>query len=233
MPHCFQQPVQIPVDGFLLNGILCVPEDAIGMVIFSHGSGSSHKSPRNQYVADVLQQSKLGTLLFDLLTPYEDQVYANRFNIPLLSERLFRATCWMAGHSLTGQLPIAYFGASTGAASALIASVRYTTEGCTGHAIRPVAGIISRGGRPDMAAEWLFKVTTPVLCIVGGEDADVISLNKSALKKISSDKKLLIIPGATHLFEEPGTLAQMAIAAREWLLQQFGRLSITRADAVQ
>lgn len=200
-----------------LEGNLVVPEGARGIVLFAHGSGSSRHSPRNRLVADVLQEAGLATLLFDLLTDEEEAVdlrtRALRFDIPLLARRLVGATDWARKQAETGELPVGYFGASTGAAAALIAA----TE-------RPAAvgAVVSRGGRPDLAADALDRVEAPTLLIVGEWDYAVISLNEAALARLpAGDKRLAIVPRATHLFEEPGTLEQVARLARDWYLRHL------------
>jgi pimeloyl-ACP methyl ester carboxylesterase len=199
--------VHIPADSVVLEGDLGIPRGAQALVIFAHGSGSSRHSKRNKYVAQVLRETGLGTLLFDLLTKEEDTIYENRFNIPLLTKRLLSTTRWVREQTLTKKLKIGYFGASTGAAAALIA------------AIDPAAGIsaiVSRGGRPDLAERALEHVQSPTLFIVGGDDYVVIELNQQAHKLMKAEKELRIIPGASHLFEEPGTLEKVAHLAAEW-----------------
>lgn len=199
--------VHIPADSVVLEGDLGIPRGAQALVIFAHGSGSSRHSKRNKYVAQVLRETGLGTLLFDLLTKEEDTIYENRFNIPLLTKRLLSTTRWVREQTLTKKLKIGYFGASTGAAAALIA------------AIDPAAGIsaiVSRGGRPDLAERALEHVQSPTLFIVGGDDYVVIELNQQAHKLMKAEKELRIIPGASHLFEEPGTLEEVAHLAAEW-----------------
>jgi pimeloyl-ACP methyl ester carboxylesterase len=197
----------------VLDGDLVLPDQPRGVVVFAHGSGSSRFSPRNQYVARVLQEAGIGTLLMDLLTREEetlDQYTAHlRFDIGLLARRLAFATDWLAQDETTKALPIAYFGASTGAAAALVAA-----------ADRPelVAAIVSRGGRPDLAGEALERVKAPTLLIVGGDDAPVIPLNRNALGRLRAEKHMEIVAGATHLFEEPGALGVVAELAREWFL---------------
>jgi putative phosphoribosyl transferase len=205
-----ENPVTIPVNDVSIEGNLVVPENPIGIVIFSHGSGSGRFSPRNNFVAEVLQKAQIATLLADLLTPEEDEVYENRFDIDLLTDRLFSIIAWLKSQTPTKNLNIGLFGASTGAASALRAGA------ILGPKIR---AIVSRGGRPDLAMEELSKVSTPTLLIVGGEDDVVIKLNEEALEKLNTIKKLEIIPGATHLFEEPGTLEEVALLAKEWFKQ--------------
>jgi len=200
--------MEIPVGKTHLSGDLQIPPKAKGVVLFAHGSGSSRLSPRNQFVAKYLQQAGLATLLIDLLDEKEgredERTRALRFNIPLLAERLSQITEWL----IQKKLNIGYFGASTGAAAALIAA---TTN--------PVKAIVSRGGRPDLAGNALPKVKAPTLLIVGGYDTEVIELNREALAQLHCEKKLTIVPGATHLFEEPGTLEQVATLARDWFLE--------------
>lgn len=204
--------VRILIDSIYLEGILSIPEGAKGIVVFVHGSGSSRHSPRNQYVAKELQKGGLGTLLFDLLTVEEEKVDMItrhlRFDIDLLSKRLIDVTRWILSRPDTKDLNIGYFGASTGAAAALIASSEHSDI---------VKAVVSRGGRPDLAESALMYVKAPTLLIVGGEDTQVIDLNKWALDKmVMLDKELKIVPGATHLFEEPGTLEEVARLAGEW-----------------
>lgn len=205
-------PVQIPAGTVTLNGDLTIPPNAIGIVIFAHGSGSSRLSPRNQYVAKILQQANIGTLLFDLLTPEEDEIYATRFNIDLLTERLMIATHWLQKQTQAKSLPLGYFGASTGAAAALMAAAKL------GDIIHCV---VSRGGRPDLAMPLLSNVVSPTLLIVGGFDDEVILLNEQAYAQLRVEKHLAIVPGATHLFEEPGTLEQAAKLAQEWFVKHL------------
>lgn len=201
--------VLIPADGVTLQGSLAVPPQACGLVLFVHGSGSSRLSPRNNAVAAELRASgRFGTLLFDLLTAEEDVAYRTRFNIDLLTERLLAATTWLEGHPVVGRLPQGYFGASTGAAAALRASLQ---------AGDVVQAIVSRGGRPDLAGDVLPRVRVPTLLIVGGADAAVLDLNQRALAMLGSDVKALkVIPGATHLFEEPGALKEVARLTAKW-----------------
>ncbi|MGN6248026.1 MAG: dienelactone hydrolase family protein [Ginsengibacter sp.] len=181
-------------------------KDAVAMVIFSHGSGSSHLSPRNNFVADVLNQNHISTLLVDLLTPEEDKIYENRFNIDLLTDRLIRVTEKALEQFTFNEIPLGYFGASTGAASALDAAA------FLGDTIKAV---VSRGGRPDLAKN-LKKVKAPTLLIIGSLDNDVIELNKQAYQQLSCDRKIEIVDGASHLFEEPGTLNEVANLAAAW-----------------
>ena len=203
------QTVKIAPHG--LSGDLVVPERAEGIVVFAHGSGSGRHSPRNQYVAGILQQGMLATLLLDLLTDAEEQVDLEssrlRFDIGLLASRLLESTDWLQQEAATRDMSIGYFGASTGAGAALVAA-----------ADRPslINGIVSRGGRPDLAGSALPRVKAPTLLVVGSKDRQVVDLNRMALTKLRCEKRLSIVPGATHLFEEPGTLEQVAIQARDW-----------------
>lgn len=200
--------VHIPAGLAELEGELILPPAPRGIVLFAHGSGSSRFSPRNTYVAQVLQQRGIGTLLFDLLTREEDRVYETRFDIALLTARLIAATGWIQIHPETTKLGIGYFGASTGAAAALQAAAEM------GNAI---SAVVSRGGRPDLAgATALRRVTAPSLLIVGGADYGVIELNLQAEMLLNCEKQLKLVPGATHLFEEPGTLQQAAVLAADW-----------------
>jgi pimeloyl-ACP methyl ester carboxylesterase len=194
-------------NGLTLEGILEIPKDAIGLIIFVHGSGSSRHSPRNTYVAKVLQQAKFATLLFDLLTEEEDSDYSNRFNIELLSTRLEMATVWTQQQPETKNFKIGYFGASTGAAAAIQTAARMKEN---------IFAIVSRGGRPDLANEALKKITAPTLLIVGGADLEVLELNLNAKKNIAAETELAIVPNATHLFEEPGALEKTARLATNW-----------------
>ncbi len=193
--------------GIKLDGALGVPPDAKGIVLFAHGSGSSRHSPRNNYVAKELRKAGLGTLLMDLLTREEDINYETRFDIGLLVERLKSATGWLTDDDRTKKLRIGYFGASTGAAAALAASVAVKAD---------IGAIVSRGGRVDLANEYLSRVKAPTLFIVGGDDDVVIELNRSSYGFLKCEKELVIVPGATHLFEEPGTLEQAAGHAAKW-----------------
>lgn len=209
--------VEIASGDVSLPGELAVPEGAGGIVLFAHGSGSSRLSPRNRYVAGELQAGGLATLLFDLLTPEEERIDMRtrelRFNIGLLAERLVGATDWLLQQAELAELPIGYFGASTGAAAALIAAAR-----------RPevVGAVVSRGGRPDLAAPALGRVRAPTLLIVGGSDYPVIEMNEDALRQLRVEKKLEIVEGATHLFEEPGTLERVAVLATTWFRGHLG-----------
>jgi putative phosphoribosyl transferase len=202
--------VKIEMDSVALEGMLELPQDAQGVVLFAHGSGSSRFSPRNQYVARVLRERCMGTLLMDLLEESESQDRNNVFNIDLLAARVMGADAWLRSNEDTEGLPVGYFGASTGAAAALLAASKLG---------RNVSAVVSRGGRPDLAMEYLPAVTAPVLLIVGGDDWPVISMNRDALENLPGTKELKIIPGATHLFEEPGALEQVAQLASEWFLR--------------
>ena len=201
----------------MLAGDLSIPTDARGIVVFAHGSGSSRHSPRNRFVADVLRAGGLATLLMDLLTEAEEaedvRTLALRFDIGLLAHRLVGATDWLAQQPDTSALPVGYFGASTGAGAALVAAAE-----------RPdaVAAIVSRGGRPDLAGPSLASVRAPTLLIVGGADGPVIEMNRDAMRQMSALTHLEIVPGATHLFEEPGALEQVATLARAWFAHYLG-----------
>ena len=203
--------VRIPTGGVVVEGNLTIPPDSKGVVLFAHGSGSSRFSPRNQYVAKKFNKANIGTLLFDLLTNEEDQTDAEtaeyRFNIKLLAERLIGATEWLKQDPRTKNCVFGYFGASTGAAAALIAAAKLPDE---------IATVVSRGGRPDLAGEYLPKVVAPTLFLVGGLDTEVIELNQQAMDQMSAEKKMIIIPGATHLFEEPGKLEEVAKLSIDW-----------------
>ena len=202
-----REEINIPVSSVTLKGELAIPENAIGIVVFSHGSGSSRFSPRNKMVGELMQQHGIGTLLFDLLTEEEDRVYENRFNIDLLVSRLIEATEWLMQYKSTKKIPVAYFGASTGAASALRAAAYFGKN---------IKAVVSRGGRPDLALNALPMVTAPTLLIVGQMDVPVIKMNKLAFDQLNSIKEMKIIPGATHLFEEPGKLMEVADMAIAW-----------------
>lgn len=199
--------VYIPVDGAVLEAMLEIPDGAEGIVLFAHGSGSSRHSPRNNYVAGVLRKAGLATVLMDLLTREEDADYEMRFDIGLLAERLDGVTRWVALEEKTGKLRVGYFGASTGAAAAL------RSAASAGEAI---GAVVSRGGRPDLAMDSLALVKSPTLLIVGGHDELVIDLNRKAYEKITAEKEMVIVPGATHLFEEPGALEEVAQLAARW-----------------
>ena len=210
--------IPVPTDKVQLDGELILPPSAKGVVLFAHGSGSSRFSPRNTYVAEVLQQRGIGTLLFDLLTRDEDQDYETRFDIALLTHRLLAATTWLQTNPNTQTMHLGYFGASTGAAAALqAAAVLAATKTGT-----KITAVVSRGGRPDLAgAVALSGVTAPTLLIVGAADYGVIELNQQAYALMGCEKKLILIPGATHLFEEPGTLQLAAHDAADWFAQHL------------
>ena len=205
--------VQIPAGRAVLSGNLTIPENAIALVLFAHGSGSSRHSPRNQFVASILNRSGLGTLLFDLLTPEEEAldlyIREYRFNIGLLAERLVQATNWSRQQEQTRDFRVGYFGSSTGGAAALVAAAQLTQD---------IGAVVSRGGRPDLAGDALPKVQASTLLIVGGNDNTVIELNEMARDQMRCEVKLAIIPGATRLFEEPGTLEQVAKFASDWFV---------------
>jgi len=216
-PNVALQDVTIDFAKVTLRGILSVPEGAKGIVLFAHGSGSSRFSPRNQYVARVLQSSRIATLLMDLLTDEEEAIDERtsllRFNIRLLAKRLIGATWWALRQGETRGLDIGYFGASTGAAAALMAAAQLPQS---------VAAVVSRGGRPDLAGETLGFVQAPTLLIVGGNDELVLTLNRQALAALGShEKKIVIVPGASHLFEEPGALENVAATAEDWFEKHF------------
>ena len=207
--------ISIDAWGVTLPGDLAVPERARGIVVFAHGSGSSRLSSRNRLVASTLRDTgRFGTLLFDLLTPGEDMEYSNRFDISLLASRLEAATRHLLLQPELAHLPIGYFGASTGAAAAIVAAARMPDT---------VQAVVSRGGRPDLAGDALADLEAPILLIVGGNDTQVIELNLQALARMQvGDKHLEIVPGATHLFEEPGTLEQAAQLAMAWFERHLG-----------
>jgi len=207
-----EQVVDIPVGEVVLEGELIVPAGARGIVIFAHGSGSSRKSPRNNFVAEEIHERGAGTLLFDLLTEEEDRVRQNRFDISLLTWRLLEATRWVQQHEGTKSLTLGYFGSSTGAASALLAAAEM------GESIRAV---VSRGGRVDMAAEELDRVRAPTLLVVGGRDTQVLHLNQDVFERLEVEKSLHVVEGATHLFEEPGALEEVAAVAADWFRDHF------------
>lgn len=208
--------ITVTGDGVSLDGILRIPDHPKGVVAFAHGSGSGRFSPRNQYVARVLETGGFATLLLDLLTPDEADDRRKVFNIDLLADRLLLAQTWLVTHRPTSSLRAGYFGASTGAAAALQAAAR-----------RPeaVSAVVSRGGRPDLAGAYLTRVRVPTLLLVGGDDGPVIDLNEEALARLTCTKQLTIIPGASHLFEEPGTLEQVAREALHWFDQYLGSAS--------
>jgi dienelactone hydrolase len=215
-----QRAVHIPIPRTKLEGDLSLPHTAAGIVVFAHGSGSSRNSPRNRYVAEVLQEAGLATLLFDLLTSAEEQIDACtahlRFDIPLLAARLEAATDWLQAQEETRDLLAGYFGASTGGAAALVAAA---------HRPHDVYAVVSRGGRPDLARDWLPLVESPTLLIVGGDDTEVIRLNQWAFHQLRLEQKRLeLVPGATHLFEEPGAIEQVAALARDWFRERLREL---------
>src|SRR5438067_3458823 len=208
--------VQIQAGHAVLSGNLTIPDNAVGLVLFAHGSGSSRHSPRNQFVARTLNNSGLGTLLFDLLTPEEEALdihtREHRFNIALLAERLVHATKWAKQQEQTRDLRAGYFGSSTGGAAALVAAAELPQD---------VGAIVSRGGRPDLAGEALPKVEAPTLLIVGGEDHVVIEMNEEARAQMRCEVRIEIVPGATHLFEEPGALERVAQLASDWFVDRI------------
>jgi putative phosphoribosyl transferase len=212
-----ERSVEIPADGVRLIGDLAVPPEASGIVVFAHGSGSGRFSPRNRAVAGMLNDAGLATLLMDLLTAEEEAEDLRtghlRFNVGLLGRRVIAAIDWLATDAATRQLPVGCFGASTGAAAALIAAAERPQR---------VGAVVSRGGRPDLAGDALRRVTAPTLLIVGGEDVEVLRLNQRALEALAGETRLEIVPGATHLFEEPGALAHVAALARDWFLRHLG-----------
>ncbi|USZ72221.1 dienelactone hydrolase family protein [Natronosalvus halobius] len=202
-----ESTVTITVGGVELEGELLVPDGATGIVLFAHGSGSSRHSPRNNFVAERVRDRGVATLLFDLLTEAEDRTYETRFDISLLTDRLVGATRWVQNRDDVGAFRIGYFGSSTGSAAALRAAARPETE---------VSAVVSRGGRVDMAEEALEQVSAPTLFIVGGNDHPVLEWNREAYDRLSSEKSLEVIEGASHLFEEPGALESVADRAGEW-----------------
>jgi len=206
--------VRLQAGSATLEGDLEIPEGAVGVVLFAHGSGSGRHSPRNRFVARELQAAGLATFLIDLLTPEEEGVDRHtahlRFDIPLLAERLVASTRWLAVDPSTRELKVGYFGASTGAGAALVAAAEEPD---------PVGAVVSRGGRPDLAGDALPRVRAPTLLIVGGRDLAVLDLNRAAMARMRTEVRLEIVPGATHLFEEPGTLEVVARLARDWFLR--------------
>ena len=207
--------VHIDSGAVTMEGMLELPHDALGIVLFAHGSGSSRLSPRNNYVARVLREAGIGTLLLDLLTTGEDRQLDRRFDIALLTGRLRSAADWLRVQAATAPLPLGLFGASTGAAAALQLAADPAV---------PVAAVVSRGGRPDLAGkDFLRSVEAPTLLIVGGNDDGVIDLNRAAYAELGCVKNLVIVPGATHLFEEPGTLEEVARLAADWFAGHFAR----------
>ena len=219
--------VMIETGKTMLQGTLSIPKSCAGIVLFAHGSGSSRHSPRNRYVAQVLQSKGIGTLLFDLLTREEESIDALtgelRFNIPFLADRLIDTTRWVNRRPDLRDLPIGYFGASTGAGAALVAAAKCPEL---------VSAVVSRGGRPDLAGDSLRSVEVPTLLIVGGNDEPVIAMNRTALSKLNcQEKALVLIPGATHLFEEPGTLEAVARIAADWFVRYLRAAHRPRVSA--
>jgi len=204
------EPVRLAPLG--LEGTLVLPEGAGAVIAFAHGSGSSRLSPRNARVAAALRERGLGTLLFDLLTEAEAEDRANVFDIPLLADRLLLATRWLGAHASTRGLGLGYFGASTGAAAALVAAAASERE---------IGAVVSRGGRPDLAGPSLRRVRAPTLLIVGGHDPVVLDLNRAALAELRCEKELVVVPGASHLFEEPGTLENVTVLAGRWFARHL------------
>ena len=221
-----ERSVRIPAGDAVLDGELNVPEGAIGIVLFAHGSGSSRHSPRNRQVARTIRESGIGTLLFDLLTKEEESVDMVtrhlRFDIDLLAKRLIDATQWLASQGETGRLRAGYFGSSTGGGAALVSAAELGDA---------VGAVVSRGGRPDLAAESLARVISPTLLIVGGRDDVVIELNEHAYRQLRCEKELTILPGATHLFEEPGALEEVARLATVWFRKHLQPLNRGEGDA--
>ena len=213
-PPLRSEEVSIPTGPVTLTGYLYVPEDPIGLVVFAHGSGSSRHSSRNRYVASVLNEAGMATLLFDLLTSHEELDRANVFDVDLLADRLSTVASWAAGQPEVEDLPLGLFGASTGAAAALRAAAAPDAD---------IAAIVSRGGRPDLAGTSLGSVRTPTRLVVGSEDSIVLALNREAQQQLRCESDLSIVAGATHLFEEPGTLARAAELARDWFTDHFLR----------
>lgn len=210
MGQTTERLVDIPVDDVELEGLLEIPEGASGLVVFAHGSGSSRKSPRNNFVAEVIRDRGLGTLLFDLLTEEEDRVRENRFDIPLLTDRLVAVTEWLRARDDTQDLDVGYFGSSTGAASALRGAASLEDG---------VDAVVSRGGRVDMASAVLDEISVPTLFIVGGADPQVLELNRDAYDRLSCEKELHVVEGAGHLFEEEGELEEVADVAADWFAE--------------
>jgi len=222
-----EHTVEIPSGLVTLTGTLTVPQAAQGIVLFAHGSGSSRHSPRNRYVAGVLGQAGLATMLLDLLTPAEEEqdrfTAQLRFDIGLLAGRLADSTNWVVRQADTRDLAVGYFGASTGAAAALIAATEQA---------RRIRAVVSRGGRPDLAGDALKRVQAPTLLIVGERDPEVVRLNEQAQAQLAGERRLVVIPGATHLFEEPGTLEKAAHLARDWFARHLSTAAPTLAASV-
>lgn len=207
------QPISLPINGSEIEGTLVLPANAHGIVLFAHGSGSSRHSVRNNFVAKILNDEGMGTLLLDLLTQEEDQDFRARFDMALLTQRLLAATRWVKTQAATQHLPVGYFGASTGAAAALQAAAALGGG---------VKAVVSRGGRPDLAGQReLTRVKAPTLLLVGGRDESVIEMNQMAYALLPCHKKMVIVPGATHLFEEPGALEEVAQLAAQWFAQHL------------
>ncbi|WP_176706939.1 phosphoribosyltransferase family protein [Mycobacterium malmoense] len=217
-PPVRDEEVTVSAGSVSVAGHLTIPERPVGVVLFAHGSGSSRHSPRNRYVADVLNGAGLATLLFDLLTPAEERNRANVFDIELLARRLVDVTSWLGRERDTAALPVGYFGASTGAGAALVAATDARVN---------VAAVVSRGGRPDLAGPFLARVHAPTLLIVGGHDEMVLELNRQARAAIPGKCQLAVVPGATHLFEEPGTLERVAMLARDWFIDHLSPAALT------
>jgi dienelactone hydrolase len=218
VPASTEPVVEVPLGEVTLAGQLSVPPAARGVVVFAHGSGSGRFSPRNRAVAGALVEAGLATLLMDLLTPAEEaedlRTGRLRFDVRLLGERVIGAIDWLASHAAVGELAVGCFGASTGAAAALIAAAERPER---------VGAVVSRGGRPDLARDALRRVTAPTLLIVGGKDTEVIALNRFAQSLLAGESRLEIVPGAGHLFEEPGALERVAVLARDWFLEHLAR----------
>ena len=217
-PPVRDEEVRVAAGPVSVAGHLTIPEHAVGIVVFAHGSGSSRHSPRNRYVAQVLNGAGLATLLFDLLTLEEERDRANVFDIDLLARRLVGITGWLASQPDTAALPVGYFGASTGAGAALAAAADPRVK---------VAAVVSRGGRADLAGESLAKVVAPTLLIVGGRDDVVLEMNRRAQAMMPGECELTVVPGATHLFEEPGALERVAVLARDWFIDHLSRMTAT------
>ena len=215
-----EQTIRVPVEAGHIDGDLVVPETARGVVLFAHGSGSSRYSSRNRYVAQELNTAGLATLLIDLLTSEEEAVDVRtrrlRFDIPLLARRLLYAVDWLRADESTQGLRIGCFGASTGGGAALVAAAERPAD---------IVAVVSRGGRPDLAGDALSRVRAPTLLIVGGDDTPVIGMNRTAMAQLRAPVQLEIVPGASHLFEEPGTLERVAALARDWFADHLGRRS--------
>lgn len=213
----FERAVRVPAGGLALDGDLVSPERPRGIVLFAHGSGSSRRSPRNRFVAGALQAAGMATLLLDLLTTDEESVDQwtgeLRFDVPFLARRLGAAAAWLAQETATAALPLGVFGASTGGGAALVLAADAPAR---------VRAVVSRGGRPDLAGAALANVHAPTLLIVGGNDPEVLALNRSALARLGGEKSLAVVPGATHLFEEPGTLEEVARLAAGWFVGHLG-----------